>query len=106
MYKARPHRDYCDVIYHIPPKQDQIGLVLNSLMETVEKFQYQAALAVTGALQGSSRAKLYEEFVAWRFSPSAGRFLEFPLLSIVECFPPYFFPLFPKYDLSLEHVNF
>ena len=63
MYKAlvRPHLDYCDVIYHIPPKQDKFGVVLNSLMETVEKVQYQAALAVTGAWKGSSRSKLYEE---------------------------------------------
>ena len=41
MYKphVRPHLDYCDVIYHIPSKQDQLGVVLNSLMETVEKEQ-------------------------------------------------------------------
>ena len=30
-------------------------------MEKVEKIQYQAALAVTGTWQGSSRSKLYEE---------------------------------------------
>ena len=49
MYKAvvRPHLDYCDVIYHIPPKQDQLGVDLNSLMETAEKIQYR--LTVTGA---------------------------------------------------------
>ena len=60
MYKAlvRPNLDYCDVIYH---KQDKFGIVLNSLMETVEKVQYQAALAVTGAWKASSRSKLYEE---------------------------------------------
>ena len=63
IYKAliRPHLDYCDVIYHIPEKQWQLGGVLNSLMNDVEKVQYQAALAVTGAWQGSSRSKLYEE---------------------------------------------
>ena len=63
MYKAlvRLHLDYCDVIYHIPPKQDKSGVVLNSLMETVEKVQYQAALDVTSAWKGSSRSKLYEE---------------------------------------------
>ena len=57
----RPHLDYCDVIYHIPEKQGQLGGVLNSLMNDVEKVWYQAALAVTGAWQGSSRSKLYEE---------------------------------------------
>ena len=63
MYKAlvRPHLDYCDVIYHIPSKQTQFGGVLNVLMEKAEKVQYQAALAITGAWQGSSRSKLYED---------------------------------------------
>ena len=63
MYKAlvRPHLDYCDVIYHIPSKQTQLGGVLNVLMEEVEKVQYQAGLAITGAWRGSSRSKLYEE---------------------------------------------
>ena len=51
MYNAliRPHLDYCDVIYHIPSKQTQLGGVLNVLMEEVEKVQYQAGLAITGA---------------------------------------------------------
>ena len=59
IYKSvvRPHFDYCDVIYHIPTKQHQLGGVLNSLMDSVEKVQYQAALAVTGAWQGSSCSK-------------------------------------------------
>ena len=63
MYTAlvRTDLDYCDVIYHVPSKQDQLGVVLNSQMETAEKVQYQVALAVTGAWQGSSRSKLHEE---------------------------------------------
>ena len=63
MYKAlvRSHLDYCDIIYHTPSKQDQFGGILNSLMEKAERIQYQAALAITGAWQGSNRAKLYEE---------------------------------------------
>ena len=40
------------------PKQDKFGVVLNSLMETVEKVQHQAALSVTGAWKGSIRSKL------------------------------------------------
>ena len=44
-------------ITHPPP----LGITLSSVMEIVEKVQYQAALAVTGAWQGSSRSKLYEE---------------------------------------------
>ena len=52
MYKAlvRSHLDYCDIIYHIPSSQGQLGE--NSLMEKVERIQYQAALAVSGAWQG------------------------------------------------------
>ena len=67
MYKSlvRPHLDYCDIIYHIPqlvhPPSEGGGITLNYLMELTEKVQYQAALAVTGAWQGSDRVKLYEE---------------------------------------------
>ena len=38
-----------------------MGLTLTALMEKLERIQYQAALAVTGAWQGSSRNNLYEE---------------------------------------------
>ena len=31
------------------------------MMEKVERIQYQAALAITGAWQGSSRSKIYDE---------------------------------------------
>ena len=73
MYKAlvRSHLDYCDIIYHIPSKQNQLGEILNTLMENAEKIQYQAALAITGAWQGSSRSKLYDE-LGWE-SLSDGR---------------------------------
>ena len=40
---------------------NQLGISLHSIMEKVERIQYQAALAVTGAWQGSSRVKIYEE---------------------------------------------
>ena len=56
MYKAlvRSHLDYCDTIYHIPASNSQInlGVTLNSLMEKVERTQYQAALAITGTMAG------------------------------------------------------
>ena len=65
MYKAlvRSHLGYCDIIYHIPPivKPPPLGMSLSSLMESVEKIQYQADLAITGCWKGTSRSKLYEE---------------------------------------------
>ena len=65
MYKAlvRPHLDYCDIIYHEPAviNPPPLGLSLTMQMEKVENIQYQAALAITGTWQGSSRTKLYEE---------------------------------------------
>ena len=65
IYKAfvRSHLDYCDIIYHIPSHLNQapLGVSLNSLMAKVERIQYQAALAISGAWRGSSRSKIYEE---------------------------------------------
>ena len=65
MYKTlvRPHLDYCDTIYHDPPKVNfpPLGPSLTVQMEKVERIQYQAALAITGTWQGSNRNKLYEE---------------------------------------------
>ena len=65
MYKAlvRSHIDYCDIIYHILPplNQPSVGISLNYLMEEVEKIQYQAALVITAAWQGSNRSRIYEE---------------------------------------------
>ena len=65
MYQALvcSHLDYCDIIYHIASHQNQapLGVTLNSLMEKVERIQYQAALAISGTWRGSSRSKLFEE---------------------------------------------
>ena len=66
MYNAlvRSHLDYCHAMYHIPSilHQPSLDRTLNSLTEKVERIQYQAALAITGAWQGSSRSKIYDEF--------------------------------------------
>ena len=65
MYKAlvSSHLDYCDAVYHIPSRihQPPLCMTLNSLMEKVERIKYQAALAITGAWQGLSRSKIYDE---------------------------------------------
>ena len=65
MYKTlvRSHLDYCDIIYHMPQivHQPLLGVSLHELMDSVEKIQYQASLAITGCWKGSSRDRLYEE---------------------------------------------
>ena len=55
IYKSfvRPHLDYGDVIY------DQSN---NSrLSDKIESVQYNAALAINGAIRGTSKEKLYQE---------------------------------------------
>ena len=55
LYKsfARPHLDYADIVYDQPIK-------LN-LCNKIETCQYNAALAITGAIKGSSKERLYQE---------------------------------------------
>ena len=50
---VRAHLDYGDVIY------DQA--FNNSFHQKVESLQYNAALAITGAVRGTSREKIYQE---------------------------------------------
>ena len=55
IYKSfvRPHLDYGDVIYDQPNN--------SSLSDQIESAQYNAVLAVTGAIRGTSKEKLYQE---------------------------------------------
>ena len=55
VYKAfiRPHLDYWDIIY------DQS--YNDSFHQKIESVQYNAALAITGAIRDTSREKLYQE---------------------------------------------
>ena len=55
IYKSfiRPHLDYGDIVYDQPNN--------SSLSEKFESLQYNAALAITGAIKGSSKEKLYQE---------------------------------------------
>ena len=49
----RPHLDYGNMVYDQPNN--------SSLSEKIESLQYNAALAITGAIKGSSKEKLYHE---------------------------------------------
>lgn len=55
IYKSfiRPHLDYADVIYDQPHN--------DSFCNKIESVQYNAALAITKAIRGTSRERLYEE---------------------------------------------
>ena len=55
IYKSfiRPHLDYGDVVYDQPSND-----AFSNKLETV---QYSAALAITGAIKGTCRARLYQE---------------------------------------------
>ena len=55
IYKAfvRPHLDYGDILF------DQT--YNNSFHEKLESIQYNACLALTGAIRGSSKEKIYQE---------------------------------------------
>ena len=60
---VRPHLDYCDIIYHIPviPNEFDSSQSLNYQMNALERTQYIAALAVSGAWEGTNLNKLCEE---------------------------------------------
>ena len=76
IYKSfiRPHLDYCDVIYHKPTYDDFYSTYYSERSKTdpvntnlqytnkIEAVQYNAALAITGCVRGTSREKLYSEF--------------------------------------------
>ena len=55
IYKAfvRSRLDYGDILY------DQV--FNNSFHDRLESIQYNACLAITGAIRGTSREKLYQE---------------------------------------------
>ena len=55
IYKAfvRPHLHYGDVLYH--------QAFNNSFHGKIESIQYNACLAITGAIRGTSRKKIYQK---------------------------------------------
>ena len=55
IYKSyvRSHIDYSDIIYDQPNN--------DSFCDMIERVQYKAALAITGAIKGTSQLKLYKK---------------------------------------------
>ena len=52
-YFIRPHLDYRDIIYDQPFN--------NAFQNKIESIQYNACLAITGAIRGTSKERLYEQ---------------------------------------------
>ena len=53
MLTYRPRFDYADIIYDKPNNA--------SFKTKIENVQYRACIAITGAIQGTSRKRLYRE---------------------------------------------
>ena len=55
IYKSliRPHLDYCDIIYDQPHNE--------AFCRMIESVQYNASLAITGTIKGSSSDRIYQE---------------------------------------------
>ena len=110
MYKAlvRSHLDYCDMIYHEPSKVNQppLGVTLTAPMEEIERIQYQAALAVTGAWKGSNRTRLYEE-LGWESLSDRRRSRRALQIHKIEtnCTPSYLKEKLPPHFMSQDGVT-
>ena len=71
LYKSfiRPHLDYADIIYDQPNN-------LN-LCNKIESCQYNAALAITGAIRGSSKEKPGTRFRVFKFTKVVKKIMHF-----------------------------
>ena len=100
IYKAflRPLIDYGDIIYDQPQNE--------SFCEKLESVQYKAALAITGAIQSTSRDKIYQELgleslKARRWYKS----LSFILKIMKEEAPNYLINFVPKCETNTRTRN-
>ena len=94
IYKSfiRPHLDYADVIYDQPNNAN--------FCSKIEAVQYNAALAITGSIKGTSREKLYQE-LGWESLSKRRWFRRLCLFFKIQMnkHPHYLFELIP----SLNH---
>ena len=80
----RPHLDYGDIVYDKPDN----GTYINK----IEKAQYDAALAFTGAIRDTSREKLYAELgiESLNLGDGSGNWLVFIKFSLQDYLSIYF----------------
>ena len=95
IYKSfvRPHLDYGDVIYDQPNN--------TSLSDKIESVQYNAVLAITGAIRGTSKEKLYQELGLESLRNRRWlRRLSYLYKIISTKLPPYLYDLIPPLQRS------
>ena len=97
IYKSfiRPHLDYGDVVF------DQA--FNESFHKRIESLQYSAALAITGAIRGSSREKIYQELgiESLRTRRWFRKLALFYKINRTK-HPPYLYDLIPKRECIYE----
>ena len=100
IYKSfiRPLLDYADMIYDQPSNA--------SFSKRIESVQCNAAIAITGAIIGSSREKLYQELgleYLYRRRWARRLCLLYKVFSTGQ--PSYIYDLLPPLRSSRQHVN-
>ena len=102
IYKSfvRPHIDYGDIIY------DQANN--EQFCNMIERVQYNAALAITGAIKGTSQQKIYNElgFESLRFRRWFRRLCAFYKIKTTQL-PSYLYDLIPKsnHDYNTRNIG-
>ena len=105
IYKSfvRPHIDYGDIIYDQPNN--------DHFCNSIERVQYNAALAITGAIKGTSQQKIYQElgFESLRFRRWFRRLCVFYKIKSTQL-PSYLYVLIPNsshnYNTqNLDHID-
>ena len=95
IYKSfvRPHLDYGDIIYDQPNNE--------SFNQKIERIQYNAAFAITGAIRGTSQKKLYDElgFESLKFRHWFRKLCIFYKIKNTDI-PGYLFDLIPQTNHS------
>ena len=102
IYKAflRPLIDYGNIIYHQPQNQ--------SFCEKLDIAQHKAALAITGAIQGISRDRIYQELdlESVKLSQEHGiKRLSSLFKTMKEEAPFYLINLVPKCEINIKTKN-
>ena len=90
---VRPHLDYGDIFYDQPYN--------DSFCQKLESYQYNAALAITGAIRGTSKTKIYNELglESLRFRRYFRRLCTFFKIKQTEM-PSYLFNLISQSNLN------